>query len=168
MESSTAEGEQGGEKDQEICAICLETPTDPHKLPCGHIFDLHCLLLFAVSSTPMQESPPCPKCRRRFDARQLIAHSSVLSPTFESVRLCQSAPEEHQQQHTNDGHLPSVLISAATAFLLITATSQADRVDLTPVVLGGSAPSTAVCGRPELRSVSGVALAAGRAASGEG
>ena len=90
MESITAEGEQGGEKDQEICAICLETPTDPHKLPCGHIFDLHCLLLFAVSSTPMQEGvPTVPKVP---PAIRCEAADCTLIGSVANLRICAIVP----------------------------------------------------------------------------
>ena len=56
----STEGDANGGKDskEDVCSICLDTMTNPHKLDCGHSFCSHCLEQSCKKGFRL-----CPTCR---------------------------------------------------------------------------------------------------------
>ena len=65
-----AAAERIEERNHGQCLICLEAPTDPYRLPCGHVFCAACLVELRVRGV----TDACPLCAAPFPPQLLQLH----------------------------------------------------------------------------------------------
>lgn len=87
------------------CPICLENmyPNVSVRTWCGHFFHLHCIL----TASDVQETPRCPLCRERIDARDFIRRENG----FLNSSVAETAFSIYNQQRKHREILDHVLDS---------------------------------------------------------
>ncbi|XP_063067957.1 E3 ubiquitin-protein ligase TRIM47 [Engraulis encrasicolus] len=88
-------------EEQFNCPVCLDLPTDPVTIPCGHSYCMACISDFwTTEKTPGVYS--CPECRQTFSPKPQLCRNTMLAEAMEQLRkgaLSPSARETIRRAH---------------------------------------------------------------------
>lgn len=74
-------------EEQFNCPVCLDLPTEPVTIPCGHSYCMECITDFWDSERKKSGSYSCPECRQTFDPRPPLCRNTMLAEAVEQLRL---------------------------------------------------------------------------------
>ncbi|XP_062384083.1 E3 ubiquitin/ISG15 ligase TRIM25 isoform X3 [Sardina pilchardus] len=76
-------------EEQFNCPVCLDLPTDPTTIPCGHSYCMDCITDFWDNEKEKNKTPgafSCPECRQTFSPRPQLSRNTMLAEAMEQVR----------------------------------------------------------------------------------
>lgn len=74
-------------EEQFNCPVCLDLPTDPVTIPCGHSYCMACITDYWDSERKKSGACSCPECRQTFDPRPALCRNTMLAEAVEQLRL---------------------------------------------------------------------------------
>ncbi|XP_062854244.1 E3 ubiquitin/ISG15 ligase TRIM25 [Trichomycterus rosablanca] len=74
-------------EEQFNCPVCLDLPTDPVTIPCGHSYCMYCIADYWDSEHKKRGTCSCPECRQNFDPRPPLCRNTMLAEAVEQLRL---------------------------------------------------------------------------------
>ncbi|XP_076158964.1 uncharacterized protein trim25l isoform X2 [Alosa pseudoharengus] len=92
-------------EEQFNCPVCLDLPTDPTTIPCGHSYCMECITDFWDNEKEKTKTPgafSCPECRQTFSPRPQLCRNTMLAEAMEQVRkgnLSTTARETIRRAH---------------------------------------------------------------------
>ncbi|KAL2087848.1 hypothetical protein ACEWY4_016676 [Coilia grayii] len=88
-------------EEQFNCPVCLDLPSDPVTIPCGHSYCMACIADFwTTEKTPGVYS--CPECRQTFSPKPQLCRNTMLAEAMEQLRkgtLSSSARDTIRRAH---------------------------------------------------------------------
>ncbi|XP_028836333.1 E3 ubiquitin/ISG15 ligase TRIM25 [Denticeps clupeoides] len=88
-------------EEQFNCPVCLDLPTEPVTIPCGHSYCMACINdYWTTEKTPGVFS--CPECRQTFSPRPPLCRNTMLAEAIEQLRqgkLSSSARDTIRRAH---------------------------------------------------------------------
>ncbi|XP_042558804.1 E3 ubiquitin-protein ligase TRIM47 [Clupea harengus] len=76
-------------EEQFNCPVCLDLPSDPVTIPCGHSYCMACIADFWSTEKTKKKSPgvySCPECRQTFSPQPPLNRNTMLSEAMEQLR----------------------------------------------------------------------------------
>ncbi|XP_053492709.1 E3 ubiquitin/ISG15 ligase TRIM25 isoform X2 [Ictalurus furcatus] len=73
-------------EEQFNCPVCLDLPTEPVTIPCGHSYCMHCITDYWDSERKKSGACSCPECRQNFDPRPQLCRNTMLAEAVEQLR----------------------------------------------------------------------------------
>ncbi|KAI4886662.1 hypothetical protein NFI96_012782 [Prochilodus magdalenae] len=73
-------------EEQFNCPVCLDLPTDPVTIPCGHSYCMDCIADHWDSEEQKTGTYSCPECRQTFDPRPQLCRNTMLAEAVEQLR----------------------------------------------------------------------------------
>ncbi|XP_041936565.1 uncharacterized protein trim25l [Alosa sapidissima] len=92
-------------EEQFNCPVCLDLPTDPTTIPCGHSYCMECITDFWDNEKDKKKTAgafSCPECRQTFSPRPQLCRNTMLAEAMEQVRkgsLSNTARETIRRAH---------------------------------------------------------------------
>ncbi|KAB5584394.1 hypothetical protein PHYPO_G00107040 [Pangasianodon hypophthalmus] len=74
-------------EEQFNCPVCLDLPTEPVTIPCGHSYCMKCITDYWDSERKKSGACSCPECRQTFDPRPPLCRNTMLAEAVEQLRL---------------------------------------------------------------------------------
>ncbi|TSK42110.1 E3 ubiquitin/ISG15 ligase TRIM25 [Bagarius yarrelli] len=74
-------------EEQFNCPVCLDLPTEPVTIPCGHSYCIACITDYWDSERKKTGSCSCPECRQKFEPRPQLCRNTMLAEAVEQLRL---------------------------------------------------------------------------------
>uniref|UniRef100_A0A8B9RHH6 RING-type domain-containing protein n=1 Tax=Astyanax mexicanus TaxID=7994 RepID=A0A8B9RHH6_ASTMX len=66
-------------EEQFNCPVCLDLPTDPVTIPCGHSYCMDCIADHWDNEAQKSGTCSCPECRHTFDHRPQLCRNTMLA-----------------------------------------------------------------------------------------
>nr|XP_005172140.1 E3 ubiquitin/ISG15 ligase TRIM25 isoform X1 [Danio rerio] len=73
-------------EEQFNCPVCLDLPTDPATIPCGHSYCMDCIADYWNNEGRKNGSYSCPECRQTFNPRPTLCRNTMLAEAVEQLR----------------------------------------------------------------------------------
>ncbi|XP_076871291.1 E3 ubiquitin/ISG15 ligase TRIM25 isoform X2 [Brachyhypopomus gauderio] len=73
-------------EEQFNCPVCLDLPTDPVTIPCGHSYCMACISDFWDAEGEKGGAYSCPECRQTFKPRPQLCRNTMLAEAVEQLR----------------------------------------------------------------------------------
>ncbi|XP_017559148.2 E3 ubiquitin/ISG15 ligase TRIM25 [Pygocentrus nattereri] len=73
-------------EEQFNCPVCLDLPTDPVTIPCGHSYCMDCIADHWDSEEQKTGTCSCPECRQTFSPRPQLCRNTMLAEAVEQLR----------------------------------------------------------------------------------
>uniref|UniRef100_A0A3B1IFQ3 RING-type domain-containing protein n=1 Tax=Astyanax mexicanus TaxID=7994 RepID=A0A3B1IFQ3_ASTMX len=73
-------------EEQFNCPVCLDLPTDPVTIPCGHSYCMDCIADHWDNEAQKSGTCSCPECRHTFDHRPQLCRNTMLAEAVEQLR----------------------------------------------------------------------------------
>ncbi|XP_036425653.1 E3 ubiquitin/ISG15 ligase TRIM25 isoform X2 [Colossoma macropomum] len=73
-------------EEQFNCPVCLDLPTDPVTIPCGHSYCMDCIADHWDSEEQKTGTYSCPECRQTFSPRPQLCRNTMLAEAVEQLR----------------------------------------------------------------------------------
>ncbi|XP_056606811.1 uncharacterized protein trim25l isoform X1 [Triplophysa dalaica] len=73
-------------EEQFNCPICLDVPTDPTTIPCGHSYCVACIEDYWDNEGRKNGTYSCPECRQDFNPRPAVCRNTMLADAVEQLR----------------------------------------------------------------------------------
>ncbi|KAK0145326.1 E3 ubiquitin/ISG15 ligase TRIM25 [Merluccius polli] len=72
-------------EEQFNCPVCLDLPSDPVTIPCGHSYCMDCIRDY-WSKADAAGTYSCPQCRRAFSPKPSLARNTMLAEAVQQLR----------------------------------------------------------------------------------
>ncbi|CAL8390398.1 unnamed protein product [Boreogadus saida] len=72
-------------EEQFNCPVCLELPSDPATIPCGHSYCMGCIRDY-WSEADATGTYSCPQCRQAFSPKPHLSRNTMLAEAVEQLR----------------------------------------------------------------------------------
>ncbi|XP_067314359.1 E3 ubiquitin/ISG15 ligase TRIM25 [Pseudorasbora parva] len=73
-------------EEQFNCPVCLDLPTDPVTIPCGHSYCMACIADYWDNEGKKSGTYSCPECRHTFNPRPTLCRNTMLAEAVEQLR----------------------------------------------------------------------------------
>ncbi|XP_072539063.1 E3 ubiquitin/ISG15 ligase TRIM25 [Salminus brasiliensis] len=73
-------------EEQFNCPVCLDLPTDPVTIPCGHSYCMDCISDHWDNERQKTGTCTCPECRQTFNPRPQLCRNTMLAEAVEQLR----------------------------------------------------------------------------------
>ncbi|XP_051567324.1 E3 ubiquitin/ISG15 ligase TRIM25 isoform X2 [Myxocyprinus asiaticus] len=73
-------------EEQFNCPVCLDLPTDPVTIPCGHSYCIACIADYWDNEGRKNGIYSCPECRQTFNPRPTLCRNTMLAEAVEQLR----------------------------------------------------------------------------------
>lgn len=73
-------------EEQFNCPVCLDLPTDPVTIPCGHSYCMACISDYWDNEGRKSGIYSCPECRQTFNPRPTLCRNTMLAEAVEQLR----------------------------------------------------------------------------------
>ncbi|KAL0190314.1 hypothetical protein M9458_013012, partial [Cirrhinus mrigala] len=73
-------------EEQFNCPVCLDLPTDPVTIPCGHSYCMACIADYWDNEGRKNGTYSCPECRQTFNPRPALCRNTMLAEAVEQLR----------------------------------------------------------------------------------
>ncbi|XP_048056249.1 E3 ubiquitin/ISG15 ligase TRIM25 isoform X2 [Megalobrama amblycephala] len=73
-------------EEQFNCPVCLDLPTDPVTIPCGHSYCMACISDYWDNEGRKSGIYSCPECRQNFNPRPTLCRNTMLAEAVEQLR----------------------------------------------------------------------------------
>ncbi|XP_066521325.1 E3 ubiquitin/ISG15 ligase TRIM25 [Hoplias malabaricus] len=73
-------------EEQFNCPICLDLPTEPVTIPCGHSYCMECIADHWGTEGQKSDTYSCPECRQTFSPRPQLCRNTMLAEAVEQLR----------------------------------------------------------------------------------
>ncbi|KAG1962211.1 E3 ubiquitin/ISG15 ligase TRIM25 isoform X1 [Pimephales promelas] len=73
-------------EEQFNCPVCLDLPTDPVTIPCGHSYCKACIADYWDNEGRKSGTYSCPECRQAFNPRPTLCRNTMLAEAVEQLR----------------------------------------------------------------------------------
>ncbi|XP_059427702.1 uncharacterized protein trim25l isoform X2 [Carassius carassius] len=73
-------------EEQFNCPVCLDLPSDPVTIPCGHSYCMACIADYWDNEGRKNGSYSCPECRQTFNPRPTLCRNTMLAEAVEQLR----------------------------------------------------------------------------------
>ncbi|XP_055069042.2 uncharacterized protein trim25l isoform X1 [Misgurnus anguillicaudatus] len=73
-------------EEQFNCPVCLDLPTDPTTIPCGHSYCMACIVDYWDNEGKKNNTHSCPECRQTFSPRPTVCRNTMLAEAVEQLR----------------------------------------------------------------------------------
>ncbi|KAM3865631.1 E3 ubiquitin/ISG15 ligase TRIM25-like [Diretmus argenteus] len=90
--------QQGMDRDNICCSICLDLLKDPVTIPCGHSYCMSCIKgCWEEEDQKKKKIHSCPQCRQSFTPRPCLVKNITLAALVEELKKTglQAAPPDH-------------------------------------------------------------------------
>lgn len=74
-------------EEQFNCPVCLDLPSEPVTIPCGHSYCMDCIADYWDSEQQKKGTCSCPECRQHFQPRPPLCRNTMLAEAVEQLRL---------------------------------------------------------------------------------
>uniref|UniRef100_A0A671NDH9 Tripartite motif containing 25, like n=1 Tax=Sinocyclocheilus anshuiensis TaxID=1608454 RepID=A0A671NDH9_9TELE len=68
------------------CPVCLDLPSDPVTIPCGHSYCKACIADYWENEGRKNGTYSCPECRQTFNPRPTLCRNTMLAEAVEQLR----------------------------------------------------------------------------------
>uniref|UniRef100_A0A671NF17 Tripartite motif containing 25, like n=1 Tax=Sinocyclocheilus anshuiensis TaxID=1608454 RepID=A0A671NF17_9TELE len=73
-------------EEQFNCPVCLDLPSDPVTIPCGHSYCKACIADYWENEGRKNGTYSCPECRQTFNPRPTLCRNTMLAEAVEQLR----------------------------------------------------------------------------------
>ncbi len=73
-------------EEQFNCPVCLDLPSDPVTIPCGHSYCTACISDYWDNEGRKNSTYSCPECRQTFNPRPALCRNTMLAEAVEQLR----------------------------------------------------------------------------------
>ncbi|KTF89948.1 hypothetical protein cypCar_00039713 [Cyprinus carpio] len=73
-------------EEQFNCPVCLDLPSDPVTIPCGHSYCMACIADYWDNEGRKNGTYSCPECRQNFNPRPTLCRNTMLAEAVEQLR----------------------------------------------------------------------------------
>uniref|UniRef100_A0A673IHQ4 Tripartite motif containing 25, like n=1 Tax=Sinocyclocheilus rhinocerous TaxID=307959 RepID=A0A673IHQ4_9TELE len=80
-------------EEQFNCPVCLDLPSDPVTIPCGHSYCKACIADYWDNEGRKNGTYSCPECRQTFSPRPTLCRNTMLAELPGSAVPCDRCPE---------------------------------------------------------------------------
>uniref|UniRef100_A0A671NDI4 Tripartite motif containing 25, like n=1 Tax=Sinocyclocheilus anshuiensis TaxID=1608454 RepID=A0A671NDI4_9TELE len=80
-------------EEQFNCPVCLDLPSDPVTIPCGHSYCKACIADYWENEGRKNGTYSCPECRQTFNPRPTLCRNTMLAELPGSAVPCDRCPE---------------------------------------------------------------------------